>query len=263
MNADRELQRRIWRRWRRARGIESIDAERFALGGVPAVAEEIAGRLIILPSDPELSLIEFDQEFWEYFPNPSPDPVTGGITDFGRERRSLSDCAVLYDPDWRQSAAASSSYFALHRSGTLDLTFPENYAPRDGNKQKAFHLIRIVGWTWAAMVRYSEFCQKYEIQGPFEIVLALRETGGAALGGFAEGWRDPFRNGFEARDLPLCVEPHVLLRRELDAWPVGHEREEAFRFGSWIEDAWNHQKPRFIANRGEYEGRFDPRPYRH
>jgi len=167
--------------------MESIAAERFALGGVPVVADEIAGRLIILPADPDASLIEFDKEFWEFFPNPCPDPVTGGSTDFGREKRSLSECAALYDPDWRDSTASWRSYLALHRSGTLDLTFPESYAPRDGDDPRTFHLIGIVGWTWAAMVRYSEFCRKYEIPGPFEIVLALRETSGAALGGFGRG----------------------------------------------------------------------------
>lgn len=231
MSAERELQRRIWRSWRRARGVDSIAAEQFALAGVPIVADGIAGRLVILPSDHGASLIEFDEAFWGFFLNPCPDPVTGGNTNLGREKRSLSDCAGLYDPDGRDPTAAWRSYFALHRSGALDLTFPEDSAPRDGTVPRTFHLIGIVGWTWAAMVRYSEFCRKYEISGPFEIALALRDTNRAALGGFGEGWKDPFRNAFEARDLPVCVEPHVLLRRELEAWPFGEERQEAFRFG--------------------------------
>lgn len=255
-----EEQRRIWRRVRQQLGLASVDDDRFALRGSPPVAESIAGRLLILPRDPSGTAIEFDEDFWEFFPNPCPDPVTGGRTDFGDAKRSLANCAVLYEQDWADSAAPWRSYLALYRSGALDLTFPASFAR--GDAPRVFHEIGIVAWTWSAFARYSRIVETYEIAGPFEVTLALRNTQGAAIGGFGEGWLDPFRDPFRTEGLPRCIEPHVLLRLELDPWPDGVESEEAFRLGGWIENAWGQSSRRFLARLGEFAGQFDPRPYR-
>ena len=189
-----------------------------------------------------------------------PGPDYGGSTDFGDKRRSISDCAVLYEPDYRDEAAPWRAFFALHRPGALDVAFSDSFG-RAHDNAKSFHLIGLVGRIWAASARYSAFIERWKIEGPFEVTLGLRGTNGAQLGGVGEGWLDPLQGGFRSEGLPRCLEPNVLLRDELDEWPTGGERELAFRFGSWIEEAWGMKERRFLARTGEYAGRFDARRY--
>ena len=118
---EQELRRARWRRWRREVGLATVGDDLFAIRGMPKAAESLAARLLILPGDPESPLISFDEAFWEWFPNACPDPITGGSTDFGDKRRSISDCAVLYEPDYRDEAAPWRAFFALHRIGRANL----------------------------------------------------------------------------------------------------------------------------------------------
>ncbi len=181
----------------------------------------------------------------------------------GPRRTSAARCARCRIPSSSTSRTTLTkrlpwqNYFALLRSGALDVTLSSDVG-RAVDGVRYFHLIGLVGRFWAAMSRYSVFVRDRDIRGPFEVTLALRDTKGAVLGGVAQGWRD----GFEARHLPRCVEPHVLLRDEVGEWPVDNEQALAFRFGTWIEDAWGMKERRFIAREGEFQGRFDPRPYR-
>ena len=101
--------------------------------------------------------------------------LRGGSTDFGDKRRSISDCAVLYEPDYRDEAAPWRAFFALHRPGALDVAFSDSFG-RAHDNAKSFHLIGLVGRIWAASARYSAFIERWKIEGPFEVTLGLRGT---------------------------------------------------------------------------------------
>ena len=247
-------------RWRRRVGLEAVNDDLFALRGEPQPSDSLAGRILILPRDPECAFIDFDEAFRDWYANPCPDPVTGGSTNFGNATRTLSNCAVLYESDYRDESNPWLGFFVLHRSGALDVALSERFG-RAVDNSKFFHLVALVGRFWAAATRYSAFVERWKLEGPFEISLGLRGTQGAQLGGVGEGWLDPLRERFGAEGLPRCVEPHLLMRDELEEWPTGQERELTFRVGAWIEDAWGMKERRLIARAGEYEGAFDARHY--
>ena len=163
---EQELRRARWRRWRREVGLATVGDDLFAIRGMPKAAESLAARLVILPGDPESPLISFDEAFWEWFPNACPDPITGGSTDFGDKRRSISDCAVLYEPDYRDEAAPWRAFFALHRPGALDVAFSDSFG-RAHDNAKSFHLIGLVGRIWAGLRSLLGLHRALEDRGTF------------------------------------------------------------------------------------------------
>ena len=50
-----------------------------------------------------------------------------------------------------------------------------------------FALRRTVATVWATLALQVEAAERWQIAGPWEIIVALRGTRGAALGDFAEG----------------------------------------------------------------------------
>jgi hypothetical protein len=99
-----------------------------------------------------------------------------------------------------------------------------------------------------------EAAERWSVEGPFEVTVALAGVEGARLGGFAEGWRD-VDDSF-ASEGSICLEPNVLLRVECD---VLDPEALAMEFGAQLENVFGSTHRRFIANRGEFENGFDPR----
>lgn len=114
---EQELLRTRWRRWRRRVGLEAVNDDLFALRGEPQPSDSLAGRILILPRDPECAFIDFDEAFRDWYANPCPDPVTGGSTNFGNATRTLSNCAVLYESDYRDESNPWLGFFALPSLG--------------------------------------------------------------------------------------------------------------------------------------------------
>ncbi|MGH2383260.1 MAG: hypothetical protein ACRDG7_18855 [Candidatus Limnocylindria bacterium] len=246
-----------WRRWRKRQLLADLDAEDFGHGGLARLIPDRTSRLLILPSDPETHLVDLDEEIWDWWASEFDDPATGEQTRWGRNRLPTAAAAVFGDDygerGWRR-------YIALHRSGALEVGFG-----RDGSvvhdEQRYFFLGSIVARCWAAIERYREVIERFDLQAPHELSLALVETEGALLGGFAEGWAEPDRLEYVTHP---CRESNILIRRACPVWPDEDEQSKAvaLSLGAQIEDAWSAQQRRFLANRGEFEGQFDPRPAR-
>jgi len=119
---------------------------------------------------------------------------------------------------------------------------------------RVFMLRSIIGLTWIAAAFQAEACDRWPIQGPFELTVAIRDTNEATLGGFAEGWANPGQGLF---DFTTCLEDHLLLRREVQDAP--NPEDLALDLGDHIEQAFGTLHRRHLARVGEYQGRFDPR----
>lgn len=100
----------------------------------------------------------------------------------------------------------------------------------------------------------AEAAQRWTIQPPFEVTVAVRNTGGATLGGFAQGWSEP---GHGLWNLAACLDDHVLLRREIDG-PIDPE-ECAIAIGDRLEQAFGTMQRRHLCQAGDHVGQFDPR----
>lgn len=244
-----------WRRWRAGPDLTDTESESFGDGGLARLIPDRTPRFLIVPSDPGAHLAEFDADFWEWWGSESSDPSTGGPTSWGPHKVPTADAAV-FGTDYGESGW--SRYLALYRNGALEAGLGEHGSREVREQQRIFWLSRIVGRCWAAATRYVDVVQRFELEPPFEVCLVLRETRGAALGGFAEGWAEP--GSFEHIAEP-CAVPNLLIRREYLDWPASPDALQAMAFslGAQVEDAWGVTQRRFLAHRGDYEGNFDPR----
>jgi hypothetical protein len=261
---------RIRARWRTTRAslrlVDPNDAE-FGSGGLARNSEDLKVRFLILPFDPETTTVEaFDKEFWEWWMQDRADPFEGAPrTNWGPLRSPSLTAAARYnrrvaDP-WRWD-----KYLALHRNGALEFGLGSEGSTKYPNRvgegyKRAFFLITIVGRLWAALALYSEVISRYSIQGPFEVVLAMSETEGSLLGNVAAGWMD--LGNWMGETPPICPEPNILIRREVEDWPKAAEtRDLAFWFGTVVDETWGVIGRRFLADHRQHNaGEFDTSRY--
>lgn len=250
-----DRQRERWARARRPLHLQDTEDDAFATGGLAARLPELSVRFVILPADPNAHRVEFDEDFIAWWMSDFDDPITGKPMRWGTSYRPSATAAARYEP---AGGAEFYRYAAVRHDGGLDVGLGTECGWRNG-KSAGFWLLTIVGRVWGACHLYGRVQQRLGVDGPWELTLALRGTGQAVLGGFAQGWEEPeysFR-----RMISICEERNLLLRRELHSLTNDWAKHVAFSFGAQIEDAFGSELRRFKANRGEFAGEFDRRKY--
>lgn len=243
-----DAQRARWRHYRNGQQMTTEAGDDFALGGLARYADEPNLRVMFLPADPHANPVPLDRDTLDWLKERQPAPY-GTAPRWGDGSRATSNALVDYeqhrdDRGWDQ-------YLALHRHGGIELAYGNiTYEVRDTT---IFPLRHIVGVTWIAAGLQSEVAERWDVQSPFELTVALRSTNGAALGGFARGWRGPEQGLWSFR---TCIEDRVLLRWELDQI---HGESLALAVGDCLEQAFGTTHRRHLAHEGEHQGRFDPR----
>jgi hypothetical protein len=214
-------------------------------------------RLLILPRDPEVVRADFDEPFWEWWRQAGPDPASGAnISWGGHQVTSIDEAAVLevYNGDWEQ-------YLAVHRSGGLDLGLGGAVRFNRNNKgePQGLQLVKVVGRLWAALATYQGVMERYEVDGPWQVALALVGVGRSELGLLAGGW-DHRRIGQPTIQLP----DNQLFCCDINDWPGDPDgvQKLAFRLGGIIADAWGLAAHPFLIPNGPNAGEFDRALYR-
>jgi hypothetical protein len=82
-----ELIRARWIRYRERERLVNPTAEDFGAGGLARLIRDPSPRLLVLPSDPEVHISDFDEAFWEWWGSEFDDPGTGGQTRWGTDKR--------------------------------------------------------------------------------------------------------------------------------------------------------------------------------
>lgn len=222
----------------------------FALGGLGAFVDELDVRFLFLPSDPNTDLVSLDRETLEWFKADRPSPYGGGPIQWGHVSRTTSTAVLLHNQ--YGSDRRWDRYLALHRHGGCE--FGHANCAHDLRGTRIFSLRHVVGLAFSALTLQIEAISRWQMAPPFELTVGLRDTRGAALGGFAEGWREP---GQGLSDLTASIENHILLRWELTA--DFKAEDVAMDVGDRVEQAFGTTSRRHLARRGDYEGQFDPR----
>lgn len=176
-------------------------------------------------------------------------PYGGQPVSWGHRHRAISSALLVYD-QYREDRGWTR-YLAIHRHGGIEIGISK-LAYQVG-EARVFPLRAVVAVAWIAAELQNAAIERWAVPGPFELTVAIRDTNGATLGHFAEGWSEP---GHGLLDSARCIEDHMLLRRErgdtIDA------ETYALTLGDQIEQAFGTTHRRHLARRGEYEGRFDP-----
>ncbi len=251
-------------RWERVRaGLHLTDprSEDFGTGGLARRVDEPSVRLLLLPPDPEGTLLDFTSDFWAWWRERRADPATGSVEWWAREHEPTAGAAVCYTRGGNtQDGKPWGSYLALHRTGGLEMELGSDGATTGGDEQRYFRLTYAVGQVWYGLALFQEVIARVGLQGPWEMTVALQKTKGALLSHFAAGWAEPRGGAGDSRR--NCLEPNLLFRYELPDWPDAEGlRDLAFRVGGWIEDAWGNKERRFLAQGGPFSGNFDPIKY--
>lgn len=259
-----ELQRRRWRRARHQVGLENSLAEEFGVGGVARHVPDVRFRLVVLPGDPERHLVEFDQELKKWLVQPRPSPFGEGMMQIGTDYRVTVDAAVRYSDRTADNRWRFQQYVALLRCGGLEFGsgMPAVYSVRPDIT--VFRLIYMVGRLWLTLHLYQEVIQRFTVNGPWEVSIALRNTMGSYLGHFASGWQQEPTDAWARSERPPCAEGHVLIRREIAAWPRDSEELQrlVFSLADHIENCWGWNERLYLSREGPESGRFDVSKYR-
>jgi hypothetical protein len=240
-----------WRRYRE--GVLMTDpptGETFASGGLAAHASSLDVRVVVLPADVESAdTVALDADTAEWIAQDRPAPYGGRGIQWGHSTTATS--TALVRAWWYRDDQEWSRYLAIHRHGGLEAGITG--LCWEANGQRGFALRRTVGVLWIIAQLQIEAAVKWSIEGPWEVSLAMRDTVGATLGDFAEGWAQfgDFRHGGN-----VCREAHVIHRWITEAIDPP---SLALNAGARLENSFGTTHRRHLAHRGEYEGQFDPR----
>lgn len=262
-----ELHRTRWRRAREDLDLVDPTADGFGTGGLARHAPDAHVRFLVLPREPERTNLELDEDMWSWWMEDRPNPFEGAIpTRWGTYRMPHATGAVRTDR-WDDDRWKWETYIAMLRSGGLEFGLGRVGSTSwrrsaEGDEVRVFFVTTIVGRIWVALSLYAELQQRFSIQGPWEVTVALRDSLNGVLGNVAAGWEEPER-AFPREDLPRCPEPNVLVRREVASWEDDDApRSLAFELGANIEDAFGFEGRRYLARIGPDLGRFDVSRYR-
>ncbi len=136
-----ELRRDRWRRARQSLLLLDPSAEDFGTGGLASFVADRSVRLLILPADPEASLIDFDERLWKWWRQAHTDPIIGDTTQWGTQHRTISAAVVSFD-SYREQGW--ERYCVLHRHGGLELELGSS-ATYTFRERRGFRLIYTVG----------------------------------------------------------------------------------------------------------------------
>jgi hypothetical protein len=257
---ERDRQRARWDRALAIEGLDDVHRQDFSDRGLHTKLVRPSARLLLLPPDPRAAPVRFDESFWAWFEDLGSADLGGGrAVRIGRNYRPTPNAAVItYEPGGYEKW---SSYFAVHRSGAVECGLGDRAVwerkDDDGNVIRTFGLTPIVGHAWALLVNAARVAERYDLDGPFQLTVALVGTDGAQLGQFGEGWIEPY--SYEHR-LGPCVEKHLLWHLELENLPAEDAvRDAAYEVGDRVEDGWQVRDRRYLSRVGPNVGMLDTR----
>jgi hypothetical protein len=255
--ADHELLRARWRRALRSLALDSITREEFGLSTLARRLSTVTVQLVLLPTDPEANVVSVNDSFASWLDAQRDTALDGTTFKLPSTLRRTAHAVALVDTYGEQWA----SYLAVHRSGAIEFGAGERGGwsenDRAGKSIRTIALTPTVARVWAMLRVAAALHERHAVDVPRQLTVGVANTGGARLGALGEGWAEP--GDFHNRVGP-CADPHLLWHVELTAVPAESDaRDIAYSIGDRLEDAWGVQQRRYLAHRGEYAGRLDPR----
>jgi hypothetical protein len=244
-------QRLVWRRRRGELGLLNPHLADFASGGLATLADPLDIRVVILPADPDAGdTVALNDDSAAWIQESHPSPYGGSQLNWGHSLVVTSHALVR--ANWYRDDHLWERYLALHRHGGLEVGMTA--LTQHHGDRRMFALRHIAGLMWIVAALQREVAERWAVAGPWQVNLALRNTLGAGLTLFAEGWDD--RHPWFLDRAQGCAEPHVLHtweRPELDPEALGLDA------GCRVENSFGSVRQRHLARTGSFAGAFDPR----
>ncbi|MDO8731448.1 MAG: hypothetical protein Q7L55_02595 [Actinomycetota bacterium] len=255
---ERELLRARWQRSLLTFALDSEAREDFAVSGLAMRLTDVTVQVLLMPADPEADAFPIGETTHQWISE--IDAINLDAMRFklpGEAHRSAHALVLSHrynDDRW-------SSYVAVHRSGAVEWGLGADGGwtreTRDAVPIRRIALSPTVARVWATLRLASMVQTSYAIAGPYNLVVGIRGTYQAELGSLGEGWAEP--GDFQNRVRP-CPERHLLWQIEIEELPDEEvARQIAYSIGDRIEDAWGVKQRRYLAERGPYQGKLDPR----
>lgn len=245
-----ELQRARWRRIRREPHLINAEADDFAIGDLGRRVADLHGRLFVAPGDPERGLPVQDAPFWQWW-DARPTEQWGVSAPFGREFTPTAWGAVRYLDSGRNDGW--DAYLCARRGGALDMAIGRPAVAPRGDRG-VFRLLGVLGRIWIALATYKELVTAYDIRGPYELTLGVRDVAGSVLGNLAAGWAGA-EEGFG--HYPTAMEQSYVARWEIDELESDDGvQSTVYTIGDWISNCFGERQRTYLERTGDRSGSF-------
>jgi hypothetical protein len=250
-----EVVKRAWIEEQRLLGLaRDTPSEKFARGGLAALAVDPTVRIVVLPGDlsakpvPALdpaSVIPAAVTLPGGYPLPYHNEVRGTSSGYiglvsGDDGRLRRFDAVYWH--------GGVDFFAGDDAGLKTEISP-------GSCRKVIYLQKCMRWAWAALAFQRQIIHQYHVAGPFRVIFGVADTAGAVLRHFAAGWSEA-----NYLDQSTALEDHVLFLDDLDVWPDETGIQDiVIHFGARLDLAFGGGGKRHLDRTGPEAGQLNLR----
>jgi hypothetical protein len=237
---------RLERRWESVR--ESLgmtvaaSPNEFARGGLAGRCEWLEVRVLVQPIDPFGDHVRIDDELRDWMTE------VQAAEHLDQWMRLIPTSHALAGARWVSDDENWEHYLAITRAGAIDSGCRVAF---EANGVKHLSLRSVVRIVADAAKLGAAALQRWPIEGPWEVSLALINVDGAQLGGFARGHNDHF--SFRSAE-SKCHESCVLHRWIADELDVTKLCIEA---GDRVENSFGSTHRRHLVRGGDLDGQVD------
>jgi hypothetical protein len=250
----------VLRRWAQEQALLGLARdtapESFARGGLGSVAVPPTVRIVVLPGNPAAVALPA-QDPQTVIPPFISLPAGGQLPGLGVVRGTSSGYVGYPDPG---RGRPWPRFTAVYWHGGVDFYLGEaggRAADPSRHRRRLIWLRRSVGWSWAALGFQDKVIRRFDVGGPFRVLLAVADTAEAGLGDVGTGWGEP--GGPSSPDAPAAVDQQVLLTEDLAEWPgAAGVQELAMRFGARLDIAFGGPGNRHLDKTGPDADHFRP-----
>lgn len=207
-------------------------------------------RVVALPADPESNILRIHNEFWEWWKKVNPSPPG---TRFTWGQNPTLRASGTYRADHDVTDVPWDRYVAVRRHGGVDLGADVTVPHAD---QVFVPFLRVVALVWTASFRLQwRLHEHLDLDGPWEVAVALRDVGGSVLGQYAEGGssRSPASTGVGRRGHRASSAPRG--RRVADRGNGGPRPR--LDIADHVEQCWGIRQRVYLIPNGDGEGEFE------
>lgn len=250
--------------WQQARLRSGFDPTTDAFGrkGLFGRLEQPGIGVVVLPADTLGLAFDLEPEVARALPDGFSGLTANGVGRLDRHA-TTSQARIKYaaldeNSPWRAYAAArvdggvEVGIGGSARYGSEEFGGPGPH-PLVYRLHVLVHCTRVAILSQTTLLELMTTTTGQALNGPYELIIALPDVGGAMLGGLNEGWERPEH----LLPAPRALEHDALIRIQLDTWPSAEDdqRKLLYRAANRVREVFGRDDSPFLALSGAAAGR--------